>query len=96
MDCAGLNDPVTYSPCLKTWSHACYITLSSPLLRNVDRLGLAFGTISSATDLLSRNVQSFVNKGITQRWAYFMPLPWGLDHILNLVEEDKVSIIIYS
>lgn len=42
---AAGNDDLEYLAALKAWKGASYITLSPPLLRNIDETGLAGGLL---------------------------------------------------
>ena len=97
-DFAGLgHDSATFMELLRPWSNAKLVTLMSPLLRSTDAEGLFPGTIKTIMGLATKNIQTvFNNNGSTFRYGYFMPNPYALRTITNLIEKGKVSCYIYK
>ncbi|XP_040553616.1 reticulon-4-interacting protein 1, mitochondrial isoform X3 [Gallus gallus] len=75
---------------LKKWSGATYVTLVTPFLINVDRLGVADGMLQTGVTIGSKTVKHLL-KGVHYRWAFFMPSGPSLDEIAQLVDSGKQS-----
>ncbi|XP_075233279.1 NAD(P)H oxidoreductase RTN4IP1, mitochondrial-like [Lycorma delicatula] len=98
-DVAGIpeSDIQNYIPLLKEWALAKYITLRSPLLRNFDNFGLIPGMFQNAKELLLPNLTTgAVTRGSSIRWAFFVPLPNGLDEIHHLIATKKIKPVIHK
>lgn len=67
-----------------------YVTLSSPLLRNIDQNGLLGGTVTTIADALMDTLNG-VQHGINFRWAYYLPNPKALAYIGQLVEQGFIK-----
>lgn len=94
MDAAGLGADVglKYADCLKDWNLSKFITLRSPMLRNVDDYGVVGGMVKNTVDLLVTNVKTgLTSKSSTIRWGFFLPLSDAIKEITTFVEEGKVS-----
>jgi len=90
LDCAGLGtDCATKKP----WEFRTYVTFTTPVLKNLDNLGLFRGVITSATDILCPNIEA-MKKGRAVKWAYFVPTSEGMDHIHMLVTAKKIRPIV--
>ncbi|CAB0006353.1 unnamed protein product, partial [Nesidiocoris tenuis] len=77
---------------LREWKNAKFITLRSPLLSNVDKLGLFGGMVQNALDLALANIKTgAVAKGATVRWGFFMPASAGINEINDMVLDKKIS-----
>ena len=90
LDCSGQDDSSLFMSLLKPWSNAKYVTLTGPLLKNMNSQGIAFGSLSSVSTLLSENVKSYQKRGNSYRWAYFAPMPTALDFMREMVEQGEV------
>jgi hypothetical protein len=94
LEAAGLGADVgpKYADCLKDWNLSKFITVRSPLLRNVDDYGMIVGMMKNTVDLLVTNVKTGISsKCSTVRWGFFLPLSDAIKEITTLVEEGKVS-----
>ncbi|KAF2974876.1 hypothetical protein EK904_014409 [Melospiza melodia maxima] len=74
---------------LKKWSGATYVTLVTPFLINMDRLGVADGMLQTGVTVGSKTLKHLL-KGVHYRWAFFMPSGPSLDEIAELVDSGKV------
>lgn len=95
LDAAGIsyNKIGSYTPLLKEWSYATFITLRSPILHNTDSYGFVGGMFKNAIDLLIPNILSgAVFKGSTIRWGTFIPVECGVKELAKLAEEKKILI----
>ncbi|XP_001948957.1 reticulon-4-interacting protein 1 homolog, mitochondrial [Acyrthosiphon pisum] len=87
----------SYTPLLKPWSWAKFVTLRSPVLHNTDAYGMVFGMLKNAFDLVAPNVCSgAVFKGSTIRWGFFMPAEQGVEELARLSAEKKITVPIDS
>ena len=91
-DFAGLeNQSLQFMDLLRPWSNAKLVTLMSPLLRSTDQTGLIPGSLKTLATVLATNVQTALSKnGTSYRYGYFMPNPYALQTVTNLVEKGKV------
>ncbi|XP_046393089.1 reticulon-4-interacting protein 1 homolog, mitochondrial [Ischnura elegans] len=91
---AGISNPV-YGDTLKSKGCAKYITATSPLLRNVDRHGLALGMAKNVFDLISSNLSvsttPFFLGGPTVRWGFFIPFSKAIEEIAELTSNCKLT-----
>ncbi|OXB67967.1 hypothetical protein ASZ78_006603 [Callipepla squamata] len=78
---------------LKKWSGATYVTLVTPFLINVDRLGVADGMLQTGVTIGSKTIKHLF-KGVHYRWAFFMPSGPSLDEIAELVDSGKIQPVI--
>ncbi|KAI1279512.1 Reticulon-4-interacting protein 1, mitochondrial [Halotydeus destructor] len=78
---------------LRKWTNGKYVTLSSPLLRNLDESGYIFGTAKSAC-MMAADTLSGLRDGVSVRWAYFMPSNAALDDLRVLAEQGKLKPVI--
>ncbi|XP_021245345.1 reticulon-4-interacting protein 1, mitochondrial [Numida meleagris] len=78
---------------LKKWSGATYVTLVTPFLINVDKLGVADGMLQTGVTIGSKTVKHLF-KGVHYRWAFFMPSGPSLDEIAELVDSGKIQPVI--
>ncbi|XP_021917276.1 reticulon-4-interacting protein 1 homolog, mitochondrial isoform X2 [Zootermopsis nevadensis] len=93
LDAAGLGADAgpKYADCLKDINISKFITLRSPLLRNVDDYGVVAGTMKNIADLFVTNVKTgIMSKSSTVRWGFFLPLSDAIREITTLVEEGKM------
>uniref|UniRef100_A0ACB8GDZ4 Reticulon-4-interacting protein 1, mitochondrial n=1 Tax=Sphaerodactylus townsendi TaxID=933632 RepID=A0ACB8GDZ4_9SAUR len=73
---------------LKKWSGATYVSLVTPFLVNVDRLGVADGMLQTGVTI-GKKAMKHLCKGIHYRWAFFAPSGPYLDEIASLVDAGK-------
>ncbi|NXX97604.1 RT4I1 protein, partial [Centropus bengalensis] len=78
---------------LKKWSGATYVTLVTPFLINMDKLGVADGMLRTGVTVGSKTVKHLF-KGVHYRWAFFMPSGPSLDEIAELVDSGKIQPVI--
>ncbi|XP_077669012.1 NAD(P)H oxidoreductase RTN4IP1, mitochondrial isoform X2 [Eretmochelys imbricata] len=78
---------------LKKWSGATYVTLVTPFLLNVDRLGVADGMLQTGVTIGTKAVKHLC-KGIHYRWAFFTPSGQSLDEIAKLVDSGKIHPVV--
>ncbi|KAJ7401833.1 Reticulon-4-interacting protein 1, mitochondrial [Pitangus sulphuratus] len=76
---------------LKKWSGATYVTLVTPFLMNMDKLGVADGMLQTGVTVGSKTLKHLL-KGVHYRWAFFMPSGPSLDEIAELVDSGKLDI----
>lgn len=86
LDCA--NQGPEYVK-MKAYPHNTYITLNSPLLKNVDQHGLVIGMIKNVENLLKFNVPRAENKSCV-KWGFFIPSRTGLNVLQNFVQDEKI------
>ena len=93
LDSAGVGtSPDSLKPLLSLLRYrGCIVTLSSPLLKNTDSLGLMPGFASSLASLVTLNASSLQERSrSTVRWAYFMPNPRALLTLAWLVKMGRL------
>ncbi|NWS40115.1 RT4I1 protein, partial [Probosciger aterrimus] len=78
---------------LKKWSGATYVTLVTPFVINMDRLGVADGMLQTGVTVGSKTVKHLL-KGVHYRWAFFMASGPSLDEIAELVDSGKIQPVI--
>uniref|UniRef100_A0A8C5KW65 NAD(P)H oxidoreductase RTN4IP1, mitochondrial n=1 Tax=Jaculus jaculus TaxID=51337 RepID=A0A8C5KW65_JACJA len=78
---------------LKKWSGATYVTLVTPFLLNMDRLGIADGMLQTGVTVGTKALKHFW-QGVHYRWAFFMASGPYLDDIAELVDEGKIRPVI--
>uniref|UniRef100_A0A8C8BEU0 Reticulon 4 interacting protein 1 n=1 Tax=Otus sunia TaxID=257818 RepID=A0A8C8BEU0_9STRI len=78
---------------LKKWSGATYVTLVTPFLINMDKLGVADGMLQTGVTVGSKTLKHLF-KGVHYRWAFFMPSGPSLDEIAELVDSGKIQPVI--
>uniref|UniRef100_A0A4X1VE94 NAD(P)H oxidoreductase RTN4IP1, mitochondrial n=1 Tax=Sus scrofa TaxID=9823 RepID=A0A4X1VE94_PIG len=78
---------------LKKWSGATYVTLVTPFLLNMDRLGIADGMLQTGVTVGSKTLKHFW-QGVHYRWAFFMASGPYLDDIAELVDAGKIQPVI--
>ncbi|XP_037699459.1 reticulon-4-interacting protein 1, mitochondrial isoform X2 [Choloepus didactylus] len=78
---------------LKKWSGATYVTLVTPFLLNMDRLGIADGMLQTGVTVGSKALKHFW-QGVHYRWAFFMASGPYLDEIADLVDAGKIQPVI--
>ncbi|NXF86838.1 RT4I1 protein, partial [Eubucco bourcierii] len=78
---------------LKKWSGATYVTLVTPFLINMDKLGVADGMLQTGVTVGSKTLKHLL-KGVHYRWAFFAPSGPSLDEIAELVDSGKIQPVI--
>ncbi|GAB6032508.1 Reticulon-4-interacting protein 1, mitochondrial [Chamberlinius hualienensis] len=78
---------------LNKWRNARFVTLNSPLLRNVDAFGWPLGILQSAAEFCYDSVRRLCN-GQSHRWAYVLPSNEGLQEIATLADNEKLLPVI--
>nr|XP_046228508.1 reticulon-4-interacting protein 1 homolog, mitochondrial-like [Scatophagus argus] len=75
---------------LKPWSGAKYVTLVTPLLFNIDSLGLLHGTVDAGCTLHTKAIQNMISSGVFYRWGFYAPDGPALDEVSKLVDAGKI------
>lgn len=90
LDCANQGPEIVKA---KGYPHYTYITLNSPLLKNIDENGFLAGTVKNVGDFVKYNIPSKENKGFV-KWGFFAPCKSGLDTLQELVEKEKLVSVV--
>lgn len=77
----------------KGYSHSTYITLNSPMLRNIDQHGLIGGAVKNIGDLFKYNIPVKDNKSCV-KWGFFAPSTTGIKMIQELVETNSIKPVV--
>ncbi|XP_012267366.2 reticulon-4-interacting protein 1, mitochondrial [Athalia rosae] len=77
----------------KGYPHNTFITLNSPLLRNIDEYGWVAGSMKNIGELIKYNVPMIENKSFV-KWAVFVPSQTGINVIQKFVESGKIRPVI--
>lgn len=88
LDCAN-QGPDVIKP--KGIPHNSYISLNSPILRNIDEHGLLLGTVRNVGDIIKHNISKSDTNGFV-KYGFFTPSPMGIDMLQSLVENGQVKI----
>lgn len=88
LDCANQGPNHIRS---KGYPHSSYITLNSPLLKNIDQHGLITGTMKNISELVKYNIPISESKACV-KWGFFTPSQTGIKVLEEFVENGKVSI----
>ncbi|KAI8426655.1 hypothetical protein MSG28_005424 [Choristoneura fumiferana] len=95
LDCAGLGGAGAGAARLSA-SFGVYVTLTSPLLRRADALGLAPGAAAAAADLLRENLSAAAPAAPAclprVRWAFFAPRADDIELLRQLAEQGKFGV----
>uniref|UniRef100_A0A8D8EAF9 Reticulon-4-interacting protein 1, mitochondrial n=1 Tax=Culex pipiens TaxID=7175 RepID=A0A8D8EAF9_CULPI len=91
LDCAGKG--TDYAGAVP-WRFEQYITLNSPVLKNIDESGFATGMYQNAISLVRNNVASVSGQNGLVKWGYFVPAPQGIAYLQKLVEKGKLLPIV--
>ncbi|XP_066583860.1 reticulon-4-interacting protein 1, mitochondrial-like [Prorops nasuta] len=75
------------------YEHNIFITLNSPLLKNVDEHGLFGGSLQNINSIVRQNLPHVSNQG-SVRWAFFAPSKRGMALIQDLVLNKKLTPVI--
>ncbi|XP_053973248.1 reticulon-4-interacting protein 1, mitochondrial [Hylaeus volcanicus] len=86
LDCANQGPNLIRS---KGFPHCTYITLNSPLLKNIDQHGLIAGTVKNIRELVKYNIPTAENKSFV-KWGFFAPSQVGIKALQEFVERGKV------
>ncbi|KAG7199587.1 hypothetical protein KM043_014193 [Ampulex compressa] len=77
----------------KNYPHFNYITLNSPLVKNIDEHGLIAGTVRNIGELVKYNVPKLDNKSLV-KWGFFAPSQTGIKMLQTFVESEKIIPIV--
>ncbi|MPC56217.1 Reticulon-4-interacting protein 1, mitochondrial [Portunus trituberculatus] len=88
INAAGADD-LDYLDALRPWMGSSFVTLSPPLLRNIDSDGMILGLLKSVKEVVCRNTSS-LSEGRAYKWAFYMPNPWALNQITKMLSTYKV------
>lgn len=77
--------------CLKKKSGAQYVSLTQPLLRNVDESGLLLGSLRSGCQLIGQNGKHLLNEGISVKWAFVLPSRGGLEFLAGMAKDKSLQ-----
>lgn len=102
LDCAGLGGDEVGA---RAWRFSRYVTLSTPLLRNMDAHGVAPGLVTSAAALVAQSARAVLQRVSPLsppapgsllpphvRWAYFMPNASDIQMLYKLAELRKFTV----
>ena len=90
LDCANQGPDEIRS---RGYPHCTYITLNSPLLKNIDQHGLIGGTVKNISELVKYNIPTADNKSFV-KWGFFAPSQTGMKILHELVESGEVVPIV--
>ncbi|XP_077296997.1 NAD(P)H oxidoreductase RTN4IP1, mitochondrial-like [Arctopsyche grandis] len=90
VDCAGLGSDYAMKNKLQFRN---YVTFTTPVLKNMDNLGLVRGFVTTVSDLICPNIMSMKNGGLIT-WAYFTPSSEGIKHVYDLVSSKSMVPIV--
>lgn len=91
LDCSGQGPKGAE---LLNFNYKQYVTFSSPLLKNIDSSGLAFGLLKNVGDILETNIRSVAKQNGLVKWGFFSPAPQGIEMLKKLAEREKVKIVV--
>ncbi|KAI4483680.1 hypothetical protein M0804_007940 [Polistes exclamans] len=86
LDCSNQGPDLINS---KGYPYYTYITLNSPLLKNIDQLGLVAGAFKNLGDIFKYNIPTSNNKG-SIKWGFFVPSETGMNMLHNFVECGQI------
>ncbi|KAF7385313.1 hypothetical protein V1477_000809 [Vespula maculifrons] len=86
LDCSNQGPDLINS---KGYPYYTYITLNSPLLKNIDQLGLIAGTFKNLGDIFKYNIPKSNNKG-SVKWGLFVPSETGMSMLHDFVECGQI------
>ena len=75
---------------LRKWKNTKLVTLSPPLIDNMDHYGFIVGTAINALQA-SRDTISGLANGTSIRWAFFCPEPSALANITRLTQDEIIK-----
>uniref|UniRef100_A0A7E4W1S4 Enoyl reductase (ER) domain-containing protein n=1 Tax=Panagrellus redivivus TaxID=6233 RepID=A0A7E4W1S4_PANRE len=73
------------------WRNSVHVSVTTPLLKDIDRYGLPFGIASTAVKYLNRSACSAIN-GRWNTYAFFWPHQDCLEELTQLIEAGKIKI----
>ena len=92
MDCTGRKENYDYS-LLKSCAFARYLTLTPPVLNNLDTYGLFFGVLKTIFDLIASNFLIIFSLK-TLRWVLFEHTLESLTKLRDYAQNDQVEYLI--
>ncbi|XP_047026838.1 reticulon-4-interacting protein 1, mitochondrial [Helicoverpa armigera] len=96
LDCAGLGGEEAAA---RRWRFARYVTLSTPLLRQMDARGLAAGALCAGAALLAQSAR-VAGAGAAGalpphvRWAFFSPSAADIELLRRLAERGQFAVCV--
>ncbi|XP_029052878.1 reticulon-4-interacting protein 1 homolog, mitochondrial-like [Osmia bicornis bicornis] len=90
LDCANQG---AYHVRSKGYPHSSYITLNSPLLKNIDQHGLITGTMKNISELVRYNIPISESKA-SVKWGFFTPSQTGIKVLEEFVENGKIMPVV--
>lgn len=86
LDCANQGPNEIRS---KGYPHRTYITLNSPLLKNIDHHGLIAGMVRNIGELVKYNIPIMENTSFV-KWGFFIPSRVGIKALQSFIESGEV------
>lgn len=75
---------------LKSYSRGVYVTLSPPMLNNIDELGVIPGSVKTALDATHDTIRGALNLN-SARWGFFLPNKSALNYISCLFKDEVIT-----
>lgn len=75
---------------LKPFSKSVYVTLSPPLLSNIDTHGIIYGSVGTAIEAAYDTLRGLRNAN-SARWAVFLPNKSALNYISSLYKNEALA-----
>jgi hypothetical protein len=94
LDAAGLGADAgpNYADCLKDWNLSKFITLRSPLLRNIDDYGMVVGMMKNTVDLAFTNVKTGItSQSSNVRCGFLLPSSTAIKENTEVEQQVKVN-----
>lgn len=82
--------------CLKKGTNGQYVSLTHPVLRHTDSQGLVVGSMRSACDLLSQNLDLLLQKGVVVKWAFVLPSRAGLHFLTDMMTDKRLEPVVHQ
>ncbi|XP_076046554.1 NAD(P)H oxidoreductase RTN4IP1, mitochondrial-like [Oratosquilla oratoria] len=92
LNASGTED-MDYLQALKSWTGASFVTLSPPLLRNTDKMGIVRGMMQSVCQVVNKNALT-LSEGRAYKWAFYMPNPLAFKEISSMVAKSQIVPVI--
>lgn len=97
LDCAGLGGDAAAA---RRWRFSRYVTLTTPLLRDMEARGVAVGALCAAGTLLAQSARAARAGAGAEgaalpphvRWAFFSPSAGDIEQFRRLAERGQVCI----
>lgn len=97
LDCAGLGGDAAAAG---RWQFSRYVTLTTPLLRDMDARGVALGALCAGASLLAQGVRAArAARGAGGsalpphvRWAFFSPSAPDIEQLRRLAERGQFGV----